>query len=72
MTDFHSHTLAGKSRCVHVIPSGDEAAIPEFQAIAAKIPVVGFTVTECQVLFAGKLRWVHVIPSVDEAAIDES
>jgi hypothetical protein len=35
---------------------------------AAKIPVVGLTVTEIQFENEGKVRAVHVIPLVDEAA----
>jgi hypothetical protein len=36
--------------------------------MAAKIPVVGLTVTAPQFALEGNVRAVHVIPSVDEAA----
>jgi hypothetical protein len=61
--------LVGNVRCVHVIPSVEEAAMDEPAATATKRPVVELTVTPLQVTSAaGNVLCVHVIASVDEAA----
>ena len=57
----------GKVRCVHVIPSVEEAALFELVAVATKRPVMRLQVTAAQSP-AGIVRAVQVIPLVEEAA----
>jgi hypothetical protein len=64
---FEPILFNAKVRCVHVIPSGDVAAIIVPLATAQKrLP---FQAIDDHVALAGSTRCVHVIPSGDVAAI---
>ena len=53
-------------RCVHVIPSGEVAAMSVLKLIVTKTPIP--KATEFQVPLTGKVLDVHVTPSGDVAA----
>ena len=62
---------AGMTRCVHDVPSGDEAAVVPLPVppwpIATKTPVPQDA--PAQYAAIGIVRSVHVVPSVDVAAL---
>lgn len=59
--------MAGRVLAVHVMPSGDDAAVvPEVLDMATKSPLP--YVTDIQLDDEGRVLAVHVIPSGDVAA----